>query len=108
MSYDRSGEGGLERVYAYHCSRCNYVWLPKDYDFIIDDSEALFRRDPPKACARCKSKQWMSLRSRKTKHEGEYALSVSSVARLRALHRQGQLGYAVNGCNCKYCNPISS
>ena len=23
----------LIEVYAYHCYRCNYTWLPRDFDF---------------------------------------------------------------------------
>ena len=48
MGEDRSGESGLMRVYAYHCSRCNYLWFPKDYDFHLMDREAIFELEPPK------------------------------------------------------------
>lgn len=86
---DRDGEQGLQRVYAYHCTRCNYLWFPKDYDYDRTYQEEIFEREPPKACARCKSKQWMSPRRRKTKHEGEWQLSTSSIARRNALKRSG-------------------
>jgi hypothetical protein len=55
---------GVE-VYAYHCNRCNYTWLPGDFDrlFYIGGKfghreqnywgEDLLHRDPPKSCARC-------------------------------------------------------
>ena len=28
-----ANELGLVEIHAYHCSRCNYIWLPKDFDF---------------------------------------------------------------------------
>lgn len=65
-------EKGIVLVDAYHCQRCDYVWLPRDfsiggtYNVISDDR--LLRMTPPKVCARCKSKQWNLPPKRKTKH----------------------------------------
>jgi hypothetical protein len=52
----------LEETLAYHCKRCNYLWLPKDYDFEHDD---IMEMKPPKSCARCKSKYWRDERVRR-------------------------------------------
>ena len=46
----------LVKTWAYHCKRCNYVWLPKNYEYGEDDD--LTDRVRPSACARCKSKYW--------------------------------------------------
>jgi hypothetical protein len=27
-----AGELGLVNIWAYHCYRCNYTWLPRDFD----------------------------------------------------------------------------
>jgi len=71
---------GLERVFAYSCLRCNYLWFPKDYD----PAEKLITQfPPPKVCARCKSKYWNKEPQRKIK--SRYG---ASVARLRAYFRQ--------------------
>lgn len=32
---DEADEVGLVRLWAYLCSRCNYVWLPKDFDLVL-------------------------------------------------------------------------
>jgi hypothetical protein len=62
-----ASELGLVNVWAYHCSRCNYTWLPKDFDlgcrepFELEGSKSgqeLLYRPPPKSCARCKSRSW--------------------------------------------------
>lgn len=45
----------LINTLAYHCKHCNYVWLPRDYDYEHDN---IIRMKAPKSCARCKSKQW--------------------------------------------------
>jgi len=29
---NRASEIGAIETWAYHCYRCNYTWLPKDYD----------------------------------------------------------------------------
>ena len=65
---NKAEEIGLLNLWAYHCYRCNYTWLPKDFDFnrrLKDDENYnygwghdLFYREPPKCCARCKSKSW--------------------------------------------------
>ena len=58
-------ELGLARTYAYHCFRCNYLWFPKDFDpmnnvYNFKDlyfiGQNIFELEPPKVCARCKSK----------------------------------------------------
>ena len=54
-SDDRSLDKGLVALWAYHCQRCGHIWLPKDYDASNINTLA---REPPKACARCKSKYW--------------------------------------------------
>jgi rubrerythrin len=54
---------GLFKVYAYCCMRCNHIWLPRfssgynpfDYNKLVLDSE------PPKSCAKCKSKSWLKI-----------------------------------------------
>ena len=54
---------GLFKVYAYCCMRCDHIWLPRfssgynpfTYNQIVLDSE------PPKSCAKCKSKSWMKI-----------------------------------------------
>jgi hypothetical protein len=80
---------GISKTWAYHCTRCNYVWLPKDFDLVNDDD--LLNREPPKACARCKSKQWKDLRRRNLGNKGTWNQSISSIARLKALKRTGNL-----------------
>lgn len=109
-------ELGLVETYAYHCYRCNYTWLPKDFDRLVfvgtrygkqqkSWGEDLLYREPPKSCARCKSKSWKEIiprRKLKQKHALESEIWISaelrndlpwmtSVARLRALNRQGRL-----------------
>jgi hypothetical protein len=54
---------GLIIRLVYHCNRCNYCWLPRDYDTAYDD---IVKMKPPKACARCKSKYWRNAPQRKT------------------------------------------
>ena len=65
-------EKGLINIFAYHCKRCNYVWIPKDLDVQINlDNQHITNKDarkswkrymldrePPKCCARCKTKSW--------------------------------------------------
>ena len=54
---------GLFKVYAYCCMRCNHIWLPRissgynpfTYNKIVLNSE------PPKSCAKCKSKSWLKI-----------------------------------------------
>jgi hypothetical protein len=43
---------------AYHCKRCNYLWLPKDYEFRPDNGVKHLLKYMPNSCARCKSKYW--------------------------------------------------
>src|SRR5829696_3778216 len=67
LPYDEEAEyKGLVAVWAYRCERCGYIWLPKDYD--VSDSSTQ-NREPPKSCARCKSKYWRQpFMERKSKH----------------------------------------
>jgi hypothetical protein len=59
LKYDARADKGLVAVWAYRCFRCGYIWLPRDYD--VSHSNTL-AREPPKACARCKSKYWNRFR----------------------------------------------
>ena len=63
---------GLVITFAYNCNKCNYTWLPKDFDAITSDplnaGNNIIREAPPKSCARCKSKQWKLSPIRKTEH----------------------------------------
>ncbi len=97
---------GLKKTYAYYCERCNYLWFPKDFDptNMIESSgseyftgQNIFDREPPKACARCKSKYWKALPQRSTENtfgnllgnKGDPGLhTMNTVPRLRAKHRQ--------------------
>ena len=81
---DIAAELGLWRVWAYHCNRCNYYWLPKDVDFSLNQEEYMFNTKPPKSCARCKSKYWNKLPQKVTKNVD----TMYSVARLRAVYRE--------------------
>lgn len=74
-------ERGLMLVHAYHCIRCNYLWFPRDYDPAYHDIKNM---EPPKACARCKSKYWRRIPSREIKHSVE---KVGSIARRRSILR---------------------
>jgi hypothetical protein len=58
---------GLRLTFSYHCNRCDYQWFPKDFDIIGESRKMIdiFNIQAPKACARCKSKQWTKLRKRK-------------------------------------------
>jgi hypothetical protein len=68
---------GIVMAEMYHCKRCNHLWLPKDFDASFNQTEYVARylehRQPPKACARCKSKLWNSPPKRKTKHTADDA-----------------------------------
>jgi hypothetical protein len=66
---NKASELGLIKVWAYCCQRCNYVWPPRDFDFDMrlrkgqnNLGEDLMYKDPPKSCARCKSRSWNTLR----------------------------------------------
>jgi hypothetical protein len=110
-----ASELGLVEIHAYHCSRCNYVWLPRDFDFNFNLrnnktdgywGHDLFFREPPKSCARCKSRSWRDIipqRRLKKNHifndigaealEGlnnylDYNRWITSRARYRALIKQ--------------------
>ena len=66
---------GIVVTLVYHCKRCNYLWLPKDFDAFFDEiglaDEYLKKMVPPKACARCKSKYWNQSPRRNTSHTKE-------------------------------------
>jgi hypothetical protein len=99
---------GLIEVLAYHCNRCNYLWFAKDFDL----GENILELEPPKACARCKSKYWNKKPVRKTGqvYSDKYGMHhlLLSIPRYRALHRKGKLDFKVPNCNCKYCNAINA
>lgn len=58
---DEAMEKGLMLMWVYNCLRCGYLWLPRSYDPTTQDIETM---DPPKACAKCKSKYWNRIKSR--------------------------------------------
>jgi hypothetical protein len=109
---DRAGELGLINIWAYHCNRCNYTWLPKDFDFDKREpfrkdgkwgvwGQDLFFRKPPKSCARCKSKYWrLPFMQRKSKtayvdEETGWIDEPTSMARFATLIRQGKYVEAI-------------
>jgi hypothetical protein len=56
LVYDeRCEDKSVIAVWCYFCYHCGYIWLPRDFD--IRDIDTL-DREPPKSCARCKSKYW--------------------------------------------------
>jgi hypothetical protein len=78
----------LVAIWAYYCKRCNYVWLPKDFDVsmgqngVAKGGKDLLDRQPPKCCARCKSRSWQEWPV-----YGNYDTRGKSQARARALER---------------------
>lgn len=109
---DKAFELGLINIWAYHCKRCNYVWLPKDFDFDKKEpfrknskwgiwGQDLFFRDSPKSCARCKSKswknQWMKRKSKSAIVDDEtgWIKEPTSWKRWGVLIRQGRFLDAV-------------
>ncbi len=76
-------ELGLWECLVYHCNRCNYAWLPKDFEFTGGDR--LMKAEPPKSCARCKSKYWRNVPKRNMKYTHKFA----SITRFNALIRKG-------------------
>ncbi len=102
MSEDEAAELGLLHTWVYHCGRCNHLWIPRDFE--LDIKHDIFEREPPKSCARCKSKYWRQMPQRKTKNVD----LMLSVARVRALHRHGKLKVAVPDCDCQYCTAINA
>jgi hypothetical protein len=108
MMYDvprqeRAYEYGLIQVYAYHCNRCNYTWLPKNFDLQryteqwgkTDTGFDLLFRQPPKSCARCKSKYWKDIfmvRTSKTARidENRHIVDQTSMKRFYTLIREGR------------------
>ena len=77
-------QSGIELAYVYHCNRCGYYWLPRDYDPAYQD---IMKMQPPKGCARCKSPSWRTTPLRRTKN----SVYPNSVARTRALVRLGKI-----------------
>jgi DNA-directed RNA polymerase subunit RPC12/RpoP len=59
LTSDEVNERGLFSTWVYYCLRCGYLWLPRGYDPSINDIETM---QPPKACARCKSRAWNKLK----------------------------------------------
>ena len=80
LTEDQTAERGLIMM-VYHCVRCVYSWLPRDFNPAYNDIEMM---EPPKSCARCKSKYWRVLPSREIKNGVE---KVEVFARKRALLR---------------------
>jgi hypothetical protein len=116
---DRAAERGLTQVWAYHCQRCNYVWLPRDFDLAwygepkahpeaTKRGQDLLFREPPKVCARCKSRYWNRFPQRNTFHSNGVDHDMDMAPRLRALHRQGKIGFPLPYCRCKYCKALRS
>ena len=60
LTSDELNERGLFSTWVYFRLRCGYLWLPRGYDPVIHDIETM---DPPKACARCKSRAWNKFRT---------------------------------------------
>ena len=87
---------GLIITYAYHCQRCNYVWLPKNFDAVFSSATSgglnLIRRKSPKACARCKNKYWNSPTKRKTNHTSKETTKFSTHV-LRSYMGSDKLAY---------------
>lgn len=108
-------ELGLVEIHAYHCCRCNHVWLPKDFDLNCNlhndktdgyKGHDLFFREPPKSCARCKSRSWREIIPRRRLKKNhifnemdaealkeldnyfDYNRWITSLARYRALMKQ--------------------
>ena len=56
-------EKGIISVYVHKCFRCGHMWIPRSSnDMTPDDyNEKILSSDPPKSCARCKSKYWNKL-----------------------------------------------
>lgn len=77
MTSYKASQLGLIKTLAYNCNRCNYLWFPRDYNPPSDD---IMKMEPPKACARCKSKYWREIRMQDRMETG-------SLARLRAIQR---------------------
>ena len=64
----KADELGLWKVWAYHCVRCNHVWFPRYAKWQhVAKEEIIFNLEPPKSCARCKSKYWNTLPQREIK-----------------------------------------
>jgi hypothetical protein len=67
---------GIVMAEMYHCKRCNHLWLPRYFDASFSQTEYVTRqlehKEPPKACARCKSRLWNLPPKNKTKHTSEY------------------------------------
>ena len=82
LSYDKRSDKGLVAAWVYHCYRCGHIWLPRDYDVSHINTLA---RDPPKACARCKSKYWN--RFRRVIDDGKYTSITRNSAQYRELRR---------------------
>jgi len=56
-------EKGIISAYVYNCLRCHYMWIPRWANNVnpLDYNEKILSSDPPKSCARCKSKYWNKL-----------------------------------------------
>jgi hypothetical protein len=85
LKYDkRMAAKNLVAVWAYWCYRCGYVWLPRDYDANSDNT---LDREPPKSCARCKSKYWNKPRM-DIEDDGSYNSITRDSAEVREIIRK--------------------
>jgi hypothetical protein len=100
---DKAYRLGLVNIWAYHCNRCNYVWLPRNFDYARskwqikdlpgwnDFGQDLIAAEPPKSCARCKSKYWRDgfmrrvSKSARVDGESKFIEEPTSWARMRTL-----------------------
>ena len=57
---NKASELGLWQVWAYHCMRYEHVWFPRWVSGYHPEyfEQLLFHAEPPKSCAKCKSKYW--------------------------------------------------
>lgn len=75
----------IVNVFAYKCSRCGYIWIPRDAD-LFDYGGSTFEhadsfiihKTRPKCCARCKLKVWDQLPKRERAH-------ISNISKARVL-----------------------
>lgn len=79
-------------VWAYHCLRCNYVWLHQDID--IDFRGKDIENYWPKSCARCKSRYWDKARSENKGYQ--FSEAKPTRTRYNALMRRGEKERAIH------------
>ena len=81
-------------VFAYKCSRCGYIWIPRDTDLFEYGGSSFEHADSytihkirPKCCARCKSKVWDQSPKRKRAHLSNISKARVLLFRYRELER---------------------